>query len=229
MLPQGVGYDYARTYSDLIYGRRLRLALVVGPTNGCSLASFWLLEGGIMSFAGHAAVMVITRSFGEEPCLLLTERAAHLAAHPGEIALPGGKWEVADNDLLATALRETEEEVAIPPAALRIAGTLPRGHTGSGVPVSIFVAELQESVELRIDPTELSAAFWLPERELLRDARVRTDVFERDAAEYWAPAYHYQQYHIWGFTARVLVQFMNIYRQAGIERRHGAPVFRYKV
>lgn len=182
-----------------------------------------------MSFAGHAAVMVITRSFGGESHLLLTERAAHLAAHPGEVALPGGKWEAADSGLLATALRETEEEVAIPPAALRVDGALPRGYTGSGVPVTAFVAELKEDVDLRIDPAELSAAFWMPERELLLDARVRTDVFERGGAEYWAPAYHYQQYHVWGFTARVLVQFMNVYRQAGIVRRHSAPVFRYKV
>lgn len=172
----------------------------------------------------RAAVMVVTRTRPEGRSVLLTERAAHLAAHPGEIAFPGGKWEVGDQTLMQTALRETFEEVAIPGTALQVLGQLPVGLTGRGVQVTPFVAELIEDVTLVLDPGELSSFFWMPERELLKDARVRTDVFVRNGSEYWAPAYHYSRYHIWGLTARVLVQFLNAHRQAGIVRCHTAPV-----
>lgn len=175
---------------------------------------------------GEAAVMVIVSTRPEGRAVLLTERSAHLSAHSGEVAFPGGKWELGDCNLLQTALRETYEEVGIPSSALRVLGQLPVGLTGRGVRVTPYVAELLSEVPLVLDPGELSSFFWMPEEALLRDARVRTDVFLRNGREYWAPAYHYAQYHIWGLTARVLVQFLNEYWQAGITRHHGAPVSR---
>lgn len=64
--------------------------------------------------------------------VLLTRRAEHLNQHAGEIALPGGKWEPADPDLLTTALRETHEEVGIPPWKVEVLGTLPAAYTRRG-------------------------------------------------------------------------------------------------
>lgn len=187
------------------------------------------LRGELVSeHRGQAAVMVIMRIRPEGRSVLLTKRSAHLSAHPGEVAFPGGKWEVGDPDLMHTALRETLEEVAIPPYALHVHGVLPVDHTKRGTAVTPFVAELLEDVPLIPDPAELSSLFWMPEEALLRDERVRTDVFMRDGTEYWAPAYRYLRHHIWGLTARVLVRFMNEYWHAGIGREHAAPELRYK-
>lgn len=186
-------------------------------------------ESGVTGFSGHAAVVVVVRSSERGRAVLLTERAAHLEAHPGEIALPGGKWEPGDSCLEQTALRETEEEVGVASDALRLIGRLPLSYTGRGVPVTPFVAELIRDVPLVLDPAELSAAFWVPDHALLADERLRTDIFELRGREYWAPAYHYLGHRIWGFTARVLVQFMNAYWQAEISRDHASPVFRYKL
>lgn len=181
------------------------------------------------SLKGQAAVLVVVRDGPAGRSILLTERAAHLSAHPGEVAFPGGKWEEGDRDLWHTALRETLEEVAIPRRALHLLGCLPVSHTARGVAVTPYVAQLLNDVTLTHDPAEISGLFWMPEAELVRDSRVRTDIFRRNGREYWAPAYRYMGYDIWGFTARVLVQFMNSYWQTKIDRHHAAPIFRYDV
>lgn len=179
-------------------------------------------------FKGQAAILIIQSVHRNQRSVLLTQRAQHLIAHPGEIAFPGGKWEAGDVNLEATALRETEEEVGIPKSVLQQAGRLPVGYTGRGVRVTPYVANLLEEVPLQLDEGELSEAFWVPESAFQDDPRSRTDIFLRNGVEYWAPVYHFQHFCIWGFTARVLVQFMNEFWGARIERAHSSPVFRYK-
>ena len=59
-----------------------------------------------------AAVMVLLHGDQDNPQVVLTQRAMHLNNHAGEVAFPGGMWDRTDRDLLHTALRETEEEIA---------------------------------------------------------------------------------------------------------------------
>src|SRR3546814_6989997 len=56
--------------------------------------------------------------------VLLTQRTAHLQKHTGQISFPGGGHEPQDSDLVATALRETEEEIGLPPARVSVLGRL---------------------------------------------------------------------------------------------------------
>src|ERR1700712_5663507 len=76
-----------------------------------------------MPTAGHAAVLLALTD-EPEPKLWLIRRSQHLLIHPGQLAFPGGKGETLDHNLLATALREAEEEIALPCAVVAPCGAL---------------------------------------------------------------------------------------------------------
>lgn len=177
-------------------------------------------------FSEEAAVLLVLTGQGDDERILLTQRAAHLTLHGGEVAFPGGKREALDRDLCHTAIRETHEEVGLDPTLLRIVGQLPVGQTSTGMRVTPFVGRVPEDVELLANPAELESLFWVPTAFLLEDRRVRTDIFENP--NLWAPVYEYLGYTIWGFTARVLVEFLNHFWGAGIGREHEAPDVIYR-
>ncbi len=176
--------------------------------------------------ATDAAVLVVLAGSGDRERILLTQRAPHLSLHAGEVAFPGGMREPEDLDLEYTAIRETQEEVGLDPDLLDIVGRLSTSYTGRGIRVTPYVARIKESVEeigLSANQEELESFFWLPTRFLLEDQRERTDLFEFSTGVHWAPVYNYLGYTIWGFTARVLVEFANRFWGAGIDREHQAP------
>ena len=88
-----------------------------------------------MEQSRHAAVLVLFWPEADGPRVLLTERSAALAKHPGQVAFPGGAVEDFDADVAAAALREAQEEVALDPARVQVVGSLPQAL----VPVSGFI------------------------------------------------------------------------------------------
>lgn len=160
--------------------------------------------------------------------VLLTLRAAHLKDHSGEVAFPGGKWEPGDEDLKATALRESYEEVGLPESEVEIVGELSSSYTRQGTKVTPYVGKVRADMPLKANPDELSALFWFPVRIVMEDQRVRTDIFELMGKEYWAPVYKFQDFTVWGFTARVLAQFIEGFYGVGISREHTAPEIKFR-
>lgn len=160
---------------------------------------------------GTAAVLILESAGCDGRKLLLTQRASHLSSHGGEVAFPGGMWEAQDRCLLSTALREAYEEVGVAPGQVEVLGDLPLAHTRAGVKVKPYVGRVDPEVPLVLQDSELTAAFWLPEAFVARDERVRTDVFRVAGAEVWAPAYRFEGFEVWGFTARVMLQFTAAY------------------
>ena len=177
----------------------------------------------------QAAVVVLVRGERyQQPEVLLVKRAKHLNSHAGEVGLPGGMVESIDKDLWHTALREAHEEVGLRAESVVYQQALAHSYTRQGIRVAPFVALWQEEHPLQLCSDEIESAFWLPLDFLRQDQRVRTDVFTQGEREYWSPVYRYANYVIWGFTARLLVEFMNNCHRAGISRIHPAPVARFK-
>lgn len=178
-------------------------------------------------YFNQAAVLVAVAGDGDRARVLLTLRASHLTSHANEVAFPGGKWEAQDMDLAQTALRESHEEVGLNPRDVEMIGKLPATYTGGGVRVTPFYGRVAEDLNLAANPNELESLFWLPVSFIHKDPRVRTDIFSHSGKDYWSPVYHYSGYTIWGFTARVLVEFSNCYFGTCIGLEHPAPSQRY--
>lgn len=178
--------------------------------------------------AGQAAVLILVAGQGEQQRVLLAKRSSHLNSHGGEVGFPGGKWERGDASLKHTALRETFEEVAIAPESVRLWGQLPPSCTRRGVCVTPFVGEVPETVCAVPNSDEFSECFWVGKSLLLEDRRQRTDIFVVAGDEYWSPAYQFGGHTVWGFTARVLVQFINRYWGGDLTLSHpSAPIVRH--
>ena len=94
--------------------------------------------------------------------VLLTRRSSALKHHGGQVSFPGGRMEQEDSDILHTALRETEEEIGIPMAHVRVAGPLSTMPTITGYAVTPIVGFVPGDVRLTLDPVEVQTAFEVP-------------------------------------------------------------------
>jgi len=174
-------------------------------------------------FEGEAAVLVAVTDDPENPEIVLTLRADHLNSHSGEVSFPGGKWEQGDESLIVTALRESSEEVALPPEKVEIINVRPVVYSLWGIKVTPYIGIIPRGLTLVANPDELDSVFHVPVEYFLQDRRTSTDVYFNQQKESWSPVYHYEGYKIWGLTARILVEFLNDAWDAGITRENSAP------
>lgn len=146
--------------------------------------------------------------------MLLTKRSMHLSHHPGQVSFPGGRPEPVDIDLSATALRETHEEVAIPPEQVRVIGRLDEMHTvATDFVITPFVGEVSGLVAPVPNDAEISRVFDIPLVDLLH-----ADVLLPDSAGRLEVRYPLEGEDIWGATAHILRGFARIVRCALAER-----------
>jgi len=158
----------------------------------------------------RAAVLLVLHDLAGEAHLLLTKRTDTVPSHPGQISLPGGVTEAGDSSLRDTALRETEEEVGIPAAALRVVGELDDVPTmASGFIIRPFVAVMPQPLRATPSDAEVARVLQVPVSELLRaDA-----VLPADPAPL-ALRYPLAGEDVWGATARILRIFCRVLRDA---------------
>ncbi|MGH1371086.1 MAG: CoA pyrophosphatase [Cellvibrionaceae bacterium] len=171
-----------------------------------------------------AAVLIALTDSPDNPSIVLTRRSQHLSSHSGEVSLPGGKWDFEDGSLETTALREAHEEIGLDPGLVEVLGALPVFQTWQGVEVTPIVGVVPETLNLTPNLDELDAIFQVPVQFFLDDQRLRTDIFERKIGHIWSPAYEFEGFEIWGFTARLLVNFIGEAFDAQIQRDNPAPV-----
>lgn len=170
----------------------------------------------------EAAVLVpITRS--EEPELVLTLRASGLSTHGGEVAFPGGRRDPADPDLVHTALRESEEEIGLPPGLVEVIGPLSPVVSRYGIRVTPFVALIPDYVEYRPNDAEIASVFSVPLDFLRQDPRETTQRIDHQGCSWYVPCYRYGPYKIWGLTAIMVVELVNVLFDAGIEMQRPSP------
>ena len=160
-----------------------------------------------------AAVLVPLVERDEGLTVLLTQRTAHLRDHAGQISFPGGRVEPGDPDLVATALREAEEEVGLARSYVEVIGTLPEYVTVTHYAVTPVVGLVQPPFALALDAHEVAEAFEVPLRFLMSPAHhqrhgvdvmgVRREFFSMP----WPRPDGQGDYFIWGATAAMLRNF----------------------
>jgi 8-oxo-dGTP pyrophosphatase MutT (NUDIX family) len=138
--------------------------------------------------------------------VLFTRRAAHLRYHAGQVSFPGGRMEPGDADVLATALRETREEVGIDARNVRIAGFLPPLPTVSGYAVTPVVGLVSGDTPHRADPAEVERIFEVPLDFLLDPANLQRCSREVLGVQVPVSEFWYAGERIWGATASILLR-----------------------
>jgi 8-oxo-dGTP pyrophosphatase MutT (NUDIX family) len=171
-------------------------------------------EPRVASGPARAAVAIIVREASDAQPEILLIRRAERSTDPwsGHMAFPGGREEPADESLLATALRETREEIAVDLARDgRLLGQLEplpaiaRGRP-TGMQIVPFVFELTDQAPLVHNPDEVAEAIWIP-LEPLRRGTLRTTVsYELGGQRTELPAHDFEGRIVWGLTYRMLDQ-----------------------
>jgi 8-oxo-dGTP pyrophosphatase MutT (NUDIX family) len=154
-----------------------------------------------------AAVLVPLVVRDDEVRVLLTERTAHLTDHAGQISFPGGRVEEGDEGPVATALRETEEEIGLASSAVEVIGALPEYSTVTGYRVSPVVGLIEQPFTLALDAFEVSEAFEVPLAFLMDPAHHERRLVTLDGHSrtfYAMPYSAARRYFIWGATAAML-------------------------
>ncbi len=142
-----------------------------------------------------------------EPHVVLTRRRADLRRHAGEISFPGGRQDPDDVDLKDTALREAEEEIGLPAAAVTIVGALePTSTFVTNYAIYPFVGLLTAGQRWRLSEREVESVLETPLRELR--ASVGTTTLQRRGITFQTPAYLLGEHVIWGATARIVDQLL---------------------
>lgn len=157
-----------------------------------------------------AGVLVPLFDRGAELTVLLTERSSALKHHAGQIAFPGGRMEREDATIADTALREAHEEVGIAPSRVQLAGYLEPLPTVSGYAVTPVIGFVDDSVELVLDPSEVSDAFEVPLDYVMDERNQRAGVRRYQGREIPVVEFNYERHRIWGATAHMLVELKNI-------------------
>jgi 8-oxo-dGTP pyrophosphatase MutT (NUDIX family) len=155
-----------------------------------------------------AGVLVALYLDGGRVHAVFTKRRDDLRRHPGEISFPGGRREDTDPDLLATALREAEEEIGLARSAVRVLGALqPTPTIVTGYAIYPFVGLIEPGMAWTLSPREVAQVLELPLDDLLagygrrrllrRGVPIRTDT------------YAVGDDLIWGATARIVADLFD--------------------
>ncbi|WP_200341089.1 CoA pyrophosphatase [Rhodovibrio sodomensis] len=157
-----------------------------------------------------AAVLVALVARRDGPHVLLTRRTAHLNAHAGQCAFPGGRIEAWDASPESAALREAQEEVGLDPDGVEILGQLDTYLVRTGYRVTPIVALIERPQALRADGYEVDAVFEVPLAFLMRPDARRLDSRTDRGRERFFYVFDYGDYDIWGATAGMLVNLVEV-------------------
>ena len=157
-----------------------------------------------------AAVLIAIQERADGDYVVLTKRGDNMPTHKGQIAFPGGRVHAGDADLVATALRECHEEIGVVPEHVRVLGRLDEFTAGYGIVVTPVVGVIPPQYDFLLDLAETSAVASVPIRSLMEPG---TYVKNAHLSPGGHPSYHFyvnNGWDIWGVTARILVQFLEL-------------------
>ena len=152
----------------------------------------------------EAAVLIpiVERNNGLK--VILTKRSNNLKQHPGQVSFPGGKSEKTDKSLVATALRETKEEIGINNKNVEILGQLSKHVTITGFKITPFIGKIRTGFSTKIQTSEVSEIFEVPLSYLSNPKNFRVETVKWKGKKRFFYSIPYGPYYIWGATARIL-------------------------
>lgn len=160
----------------------------------------------------ESAVLVLLFPVGKEIRICLIRRPASMKNHAGQIALPGGKRERDDKDLIHTALREAAEEIGIDQGSVRVLGLLSSVYVQiSDFLITPVLGWLDSAPEFRIDPSEVDEMILVSFGDIaVKENRQEKDMDTR-TGRIRVPGYEIDGKFIWGATAMILAELDDIF------------------
>lgn len=160
-----------------------------------------------------SAVLILLYEKEGELQVVFIRRSDYVGIHAGQIAFAGGRYEESDGDLQRTALREVEEEIGIPADKIELLGVLSDLYVPpSNFMVRPFVGFLKENPEYLLDTREVKSIHevslkLLMDKEIIREKSFVTHGSQKDIK---APYYHAGDVHIWGASAMILTELIDL-------------------
>ena len=163
----------------------------------------------------HAAVLVPLFKKGADCHLLFTKRTDQVKHHKGEISFPGGVVDEVDSELEMTALREAHEEIGLREKDVQIMGSLDDIITTTGFIVTPVVGTFPYPYPFTVSEVEIAELIEVPLSFLLKKECFGEMAVDRGGWEEVVYTYQYGKHTIWGATARILKQFLDLMNLAG--------------
>ena len=171
----------------------------------------------------QASVLIAILNYGkfiESPELIYTQRSNHLSSHSGEVSFPGGKADEEDASLFETALRESNEEMSLQSKDVTELGKLDYLISRHKIEVNPFVASVDQPQDLQPNE-EIQEIFTVPLSFLLDANNMERQRIERQGGVWLVPTWNLKNQKIWGLTAMITVNFLNVCFDANIEILEG--------
>lgn len=162
----------------------------------------------------EAAVLVPVIATDSGAQLILTKRASHLKHHPGQISFPGGKRDQGDADLVATALREAQEEIGLVVENVEVIGKIPPHETVTGFMVTPVFGVVKDNFEPKPELGEVAEVFRVPLSHVLDTKQYLIQGRQWRGVERRYYVVPFGPYYIWGATARILRRMADGYSHA---------------
>lgn len=191
---------------------------------------FWVLSEALASYAGdpndplvlqdgylQAAVALVLRANDPLELLLIKRATSERDPWSGHMALPGGRRDEADADLLATARRETLEETGVDLAVEgrplgRLDEVAPSNPRLPKLTIAPFVFAVGAHTEARVASREVERVCWVNVAELRAPTTRSTVEIPLPGGPRGFPSFHVLGEHVWGLTYRILERFLEVYR-----------------
>ncbi len=156
-----------------------------------------------------SAVMILLMPGRDEVCFPLIQRPNYPGVHSGQMALPGGRKESEDPDLIFTALRETEEEIGVKASDIKILGTLSSFFiAASNYQVLPTVAYLDQNPTFIPEKKEVAEVVTARVSHLVDDRYVKEkEIPVGGNVKLWSPYFELERKVVWGATAMMLNEF----------------------
>ena len=171
----------------------------------------------------QASVLIAILNYGkyiESPEIIFTQRSNHLSTHSGEVSFPGGKADKTDPSLFDTALRESNEEINLNSKDVTELGKLNYLISRHKIEVNPFIASVDQPQALQPNE-EIQEIFTVPLDFLLDPNNIQRENIERHGSVWLVPTWNIKDQKIWGLTAMITVNFLNVCFDANIEILEG--------